>query len=64
MKVAESESPVARFNLRLDRDLHRALVAEAVRSERPLAGEIRWRLRQSLTTRPVMRAAKAPSYST
>jgi predicted HicB family RNase H-like nuclease len=54
---AEPETPVARFNLRLDRDLHRALVAEAVRSERSLAREIRWRLRQSLQSEPAARTA-------
>jgi predicted HicB family RNase H-like nuclease len=54
---AEPETPVARFNLRLDRDLHRALVAEAVRSERSLAREIRWRLRQSLQSEPAARTS-------
>jgi predicted HicB family RNase H-like nuclease len=49
--------PVARFNLRLDRDLHRALVVEATRAERSLAREIRFRLRQSLTKRPVVPSA-------
>jgi predicted HicB family RNase H-like nuclease len=57
VEAVEPENPVARFNLRLDRELHRALVLEAARAERSLAREIRWRLRQSLTKRPVMPSA-------
>jgi plasmid stability protein len=37
-----------RFTLRLDDDLRRELTAEALRHERSLNKEIRYRLRQSL----------------
>jgi predicted HicB family RNase H-like nuclease len=34
--------------VRLDGDVHRALVAEAARNERSVNKEIRWRLKQSI----------------
>jgi predicted HicB family RNase H-like nuclease len=39
-------------NLRVDRDLHQRLIAEAKRSERTLNREIVFRLRQSIEAQP------------
>jgi predicted HicB family RNase H-like nuclease len=40
--------PVVTTNLRLDRELHRSIKAEARQSERSFNAEVLWRLRQSL----------------
>jgi predicted HicB family RNase H-like nuclease len=48
MMLNTRKRAVIATNLRLDRDLHRVLKAEAQLAERSLNAEMAWRLRRSL----------------